>query len=705
VIAVSGVAAYSNSFSGLFVYDDLTALVRNPAMRVLWPLSKALNAPRDTTLAGRPVASLTFAVNYAMAPEDAKEAFAPTASVPDVSRQFERNAWGYHAANLGIHLLAALCLFGVVRRTLRAPRVADAFTPSAAHWIAMTAATIWVVHPLTTGAVTYLVQRVESLMGLFYLATIYCAMRAASLAQSAADLRAEPSPASSEWSPGSSRLAGGEIREQSEWSPARAERSPDSSGSAGSGNRDHSAWSPGSSGPGAVPLLLWTGAAVLACLLGMGTKEVMVTAPLMVVAWDYLFLEGPWRDTLRGRWPLYLSLAATWIPLAWIVSLAPRAASVGIGLHGVAWWSYLATQSGVLLHYLRLVVVPWPLCLDYEWPISASMMDVAVPGLFIVSAFALTAWAFIRRSAWSLAGVAFFLVLAPTSSVVPIVTEVASEQRMYLPLAGIIAVMVAGAWRAARRLIGGRSPSPIPAVALVTCLAFGVVAGLGSLTYARNGDYQNEERLYRRTIEVRPSNSRARNNLGTILIRQGRASEAEPPLREAIRLNPGYPEAHANLGVSLAVQGRATDALPFFARAVALEPGYGDAWRNYGEALATLGRFREAIPAYQKALESYPDDVRLLSTVAWILATAPDANIRNGTLAIDLAGRAMALSNGSSPDVLDTLAAAYAEAGRFSDAVSTGERALALAQGRQDLAPAVEFRLGLYRSGQAFHPR
>src|SRR5881628_3592873 len=98
VIVVAGVAAFSNSFDGVFVFDDRNAIVSNPAVRTLWPLTAAMNAPRDTTLAGRPVASLSFALTYAFAPADARDVFAAGsgADAATVDR-FQRNLWTYHA--------------------------------------------------------------------------------------------------------------------------------------------------------------------------------------------------------------------------------------------------------------------------------------------------------------------------------------------------------------------------------------------------------------------------------------------------------------------------------------------------------------------------------------------------------------------------------------------------------------------------------
>src|SRR5262249_10465235 len=157
---------------------DRNAIALNPNVRSLSPLTAAMSAPRDTTLAGRPVASLSFALTHALAPADARDAFAagPRADAAAVDR-VRRDLWTYHARHLAIHLLAALALFGVVRRTLLVPALAPRFAAQST-MLAGAIAAIWVVHPLTTAAVTYVVQRVESLMGLFYLLTVYSAIRA-----------------------------------------------------------------------------------------------------------------------------------------------------------------------------------------------------------------------------------------------------------------------------------------------------------------------------------------------------------------------------------------------------------------------------------------------------------------------------------------------------------------------------------------------
>jgi len=141
VILVAGTAAYLPSFFGAFQYDDLPSILANPTIRHLWPLSGPLSPPSGAlTVSGRPVLNFSFALNYWLS------GYRP---------------WSYHLVNLAVHLAAALTLFGLLRRTWQN-----------SDWAAATAATLWAVHPLTTESVTYIVQRAESLMGLFYLLTL-----------------------------------------------------------------------------------------------------------------------------------------------------------------------------------------------------------------------------------------------------------------------------------------------------------------------------------------------------------------------------------------------------------------------------------------------------------------------------------------------------------------------------------------------------
>jgi len=236
-IVLGALAAYRNSFSVPFVFDDVAAIVENPTLRLPWSIPALLSPPDQATVGGRPLVNLSLALNYAMGDTD---------------------VWGYHAVNLLIHLLAGLTLFGVVRRTLVRPLGEDATLA------ALTIAGLWTVHPLQTEAVTYTVQRTESLMGLCYLLTLYGFIRGVQYLK---------------FGDSAAAAAG----------PART----DPPGGAGRRNR----W------------FLFSGTA---CLLGMASKEVMVSAPLMVLLYDRTFVAG----TFKEAWRRPGSCSGIWWP-AW----------------------------------------------------------------------------------------------------------------------------------------------------------------------------------------------------------------------------------------------------------------------------------------------------------------------------------------------------------------------------------------------------
>ncbi len=241
-------------------------------------------------------------------------------------------------------------------------------------------------------------------------------------------------------------------------------------------------------------------------------------------------------------------------------------------------------------------------------------------------------------------------------------------------------------------------------------------------------------RQYREALRIDPADFRAHNNLGLALARQGRGDEGAARIREALRLEPDYADAHYNLGVVLAGQGRRDEAARQYRQAVRIDPrhvkanlelgvlslkhgrleeaaghfrgalagdpGDAEAHRGLALALSRQGKTGEAVEHYRAAIRLRPDDPRPCNNLAWILATHPDPALRNGAEAVRLAQRACTLWKQRDPNLLDTLAAAYAEAGRFPEAVATIEEAVALAKetGRQDLLPELEKRRQRYQA-------
>ena len=197
----------------------------------------------------------------------------------------------------------------------------------------------------------------------------------------------------------------------------------------------------------------WSALAVVTCLLGMATKEVMFAAPLLVLLHDRTFFAGTFGGAWHRRPWLYAGLAATWLLLGWLVwRTGNRGATAGFGL-GITPWHYLLTQCDALTHYLRLVVWPAPLVLDYGFATINSVGEVWLQGVLLVALFAATLVAVVRRSPWGFLGAWYFLLLAPSSSLVPVATQTIAEHRMYLPLAAVIAAALAALSSAAGRRV------------------------------------------------------------------------------------------------------------------------------------------------------------------------------------------------------------------------------------------------------------
>ena len=659
LVAAIGLA-YLNTFSVPFVFDDLATLIDdNPTIRHLWPLPGPLSPPPGgLTVSGRPLLNLTFAINYALGGLD---------------------PFGYHIGNLLIHAAAALTLFGLLRRTLRLPPLQERFA-AAATPVAFTAALLWALHPLLTEAVTYVVQRAESLAALLYLFTLYAFVRGAThpsaLARVAAIGHKPAGPAGGDAPALDARPA-----------PPLAPRLA------------ASAW-------------VWLGASVASCLLGMSAKETVVSAPLLVWLYDRTFLAGSFRNAWRTRRAFYAGLAATWLLLAWLVlGTHDRGGSAGFDLP-VSTWRYLLTQCGGVVLYLKLACWPKPLVFDYGSAAVTGLAAVWWQALLLVALDAATVAAIVRRSPWGVAGALFFAVLAPSSSFVPVATQTLAEHRMYLPLAAIIIPVVLVAWR---RL-------GTPALILGAALA----AVLAALTLTRNHTYRSAVALWRDTVRKVPGSARAHNNLAYALLQVGQAGEALPHAQRSLQLYPDGIGATFNLACSLQMLGRLTEALPAFEQAVQREPDNVTFRFKYAEALASANRLADARREVDRALALAPDSGPAHNVLGIILARGGEhaaalaqfdlaerlqpsqpAALTNEGNALRLLGRiddaiaAYQRSLRTKPtfDACTSLGKTFIDAGRLPEAIAQFEAALRLGPDRPDAQ--ANLALGLARAGRS----
>jgi tetratricopeptide (TPR) repeat protein len=352
----------------------------------------------------------------------------------------------------------------------------------------------------------------------------------------------------------------------------------------------------------------WSVAAVLACALGMGSKQVMVSAPILMWVYDRMFISRTVGETLRRRWGLYAGLAATWLVVG--VSLATsQVTEQEFMVAGLNPWRYALTQFEVIVHYLRLAVWPHPLAFDYAWPIADPASSVVPSAAVVLALLGGTALALRRRWWVGFWGAWFFLVLAPTSSIMPI-ADVAFEHRMYLPLAAVVVVVVIGGHDlvglVGRRLrVSGRWQGWLEGGLVVAA-----VAVLGYATVRRNEDYRSELAMWSDAVAKRPGNPRAHSNLAVALAEEGKGDEALIHYAEAVRLKPDYAIGQNNLGFALLKDGRNEEAIAQFTEVVRQRPGFADAQNNLASALAKQGRNEEAATHFSQAASLKPDSAQ-----------------------------------------------------------------------------------------------
>jgi tetratricopeptide (TPR) repeat protein len=395
----------------------------------------------------------------------------------------------------------------------------------------------------------------------------------------------------------------------------------------------------------------WPAVSVAACLLGMGTKEVMVSAPLMVLLYDRTFVSGTFQAAWRQGRAYYSILAATWIPLGLLVAGngGNRGGSIGFGT-GVSWWHHALSQFEAVARYLQLSVWPHPLVFEYGPFWRQSPQDIVPCATLVTALAAATVFALWRRPAGG-----FFAILAPTC-LMPGSTQIFVEHRMYLALAAVVALAVT-----AIHGLGGRR-----SLAVLVMLA----GALGVLTHRRNLDYRSELALWQDTVAKRPFNSMAHSSLGSALVEAGRQPEAIAEFEAALRLWPDNIEAHTNLGEALSAAGRPAEALDHLQAALQLRPDYPEAQLNLGTALDRIGRTAEAIPHYEAALRAKPELADAHNNLG-------NALLRSGRAAeaVGQIQEALRLNPGH-PAAHYNLANALVQAGRLPEALAQYEIAI-----------------------------
>ena len=616
LVVVAALAVYARTFGVPFVFDDVHAIVQNLRIRELSP---ALFAGE------RPLVDLTLALNYAAG---------------------GLHVVGYHVVNLLLHVACGLLLFDLVRRTFRLTHVLAGREDAAA----LFAALVFVVHPLQTEAVTYVISRSELLMAVCYLATLDLVARA----------EARPKSRAASWAAAILVCALGMAAK-----PVMV----------------------------TAPIAVWW---LARCVLAPPARS------------GLSFGAGPPSNApAPRRGPLFLGLLASWFALAALIAQRRHpGAGFDIDLDPL---DYLRTQLGVTWHYFGLLVWPHGQSLDYDWPLAERWTEpgVVVPGLGWVALAAMLVWSVRRRHRAAAFWLGFaLLVLLPSSSIIPI-ADLVFEHRMYLTVGGfaaLAALALGGAAARAPRL------ATVVGLAIVAALASLAVArnelwrdpvalwtdALAKApakqriyrnlaeAYQRRGDQNGMRRValaeadtLERLHHARPHDARVMTALGNALARLGRVEEALAAVSEAVRLDPRDPVSRAAQGGLLMQLGRPAEAIPQLEVAEALIEGRTgwtdlDTMRivqvNLGWAYAAVGRNTDALKVLREAAAD--DNVSALNNLGSVLGRV--GQWEDAQRVLERAQQ----RDPEDPNVQSNLGWVYANLGRLAEADALLEHAI-----------------------------
>lgn len=335
-----------------------------------------------------------------------------------------------------------------------------------------------------------------------------------------------------------------------------------------------------------------------ACFLGMGSKEVMATAPFVIFLYDRAFISGSFRAAWQRHCRLYLILLCTLLWLAvLVIGERGRGGSVGVN-ETVTWWGYLCTQAVAIVRYVWLTFWPAKLTLDYGILVEKNYALIVPCALAVLGGLGATLYALTKRPLLSIFGVWFFCILAPSSSIIPVLTQTVAEHRMYLPLAALVAGFV---------LIAFHHLGKHCWLVLVPLL----ILEAGS-TVQRNTIYQSEVTIWQDTVEKRPDNHRAWVSLGAFRLHKLKdPAAAQPCFERALQLVPDQPESLNNLGQAYVKLGRHADGIALIEKSIRLAPNNPSMHAGYGAALLDCGLYDQALPPLEKAVKDTPASATL----------------------------------------------------------------------------------------------
>ncbi len=437
----------------------------------------------------------------------------------------------------------------------------------------------------------------------------------------------------------------------------------------------------------------------LSFALGLLSKPMLVTLPFVLVLLDYWPL-GRMNSKQSSATRQLLQAIIEKIPLI-LLCLISSVVTFLAQREAIGWTEQLPVlerlNNAIMTYVVYISQMLWPQNLAVFYPHPENRLPIWEISLALIALVGFTALTIIlrKKAPYLITGWLWYLgMLVPVIGLVQVGWQGHADRYTYLPQIGLY---IAFTWAISDLTVSWRFQR----------ITLGVVTGLlltvlSWRTWLQTSYWRDSETLFTHALAVTGKNDVALNNLGIIFLDKGELDQAIANLRAAITLRPDNGPAHDNLAKALLRKGQVAEAMVQYRKFLEIQPGNVEARNTLGTALIQEGHVTEAIAQWQEALAIQPNNGNAASNLAWVFATCPEDSIRNGPRAVELAERAMGLSGGKIPTVFRVEAAAYAEAGRFADAVQAAQRGaeLAATQGNPALAAELENSILLYEAGR-----
>ena len=437
-------------------------------------------------------------------------------------------------------------------------------------------------------------------------------------------------------------------------------------------------------------------AVVLVFVLGLMSKPMLVSLPLVLLVLDYWPLRRIERHTSDTGRQLFMPVLEK-IPLI-ALSAVSSVVTFLVQKGAVGWTEDLPIleriNNAAVSYVLYIWQMFWPMNLAVFYPHPENRLPLweIISSLLLLICITAVAIVLRKKRPYLITGWLWYLgMLVPVIGLVQVGWQGRADRYTYLPQIGLY---IAITWAVADLTSLWRRQRTILSAAAIL-----VIGALGLCAWVQTSYWRDSETLFRHALAVTVNNDVAENNLGIVFLRQGKVDEAISLLQTAVDLRPDNSPAHENLAKALLQKGQVADALIHYRKLLELQPDNIEVHNIVGTVLIQQGRVGEGVEEWQKVLAVQPDNGNAMSNLAWVFATSPDQSLRDGPKAVELAQQAVRLSGGRIPILFRTLAAAYAESGEFSKAIQTAQQGIELAnsQGNSGLATELQGNIALYQ--------